>query len=81
MQLPSRAVNNQRRIAGNRQGQVPRLGELLGALPKGTPLSVELRSKALRDGYADPGDRSRALLEATRRWVDRAFKTPSYGAT
>jgi sugar phosphate isomerase/epimerase len=62
------------------EGELP-LGELLGALPKGTPLSVELRSKALRDGYADPGDRSRALLEATRRWVDRAFKTPSYGAT
>jgi sugar phosphate isomerase/epimerase len=61
-------------------GELP-LGDLLDALPAGTPLSVELRSKVLRDGYADPVERSRALLAATRTWMARAFKTPSCGAT
>lgn len=41
------------------------LAALLNALPPGTPLSVELRSKALRDAFADPVDRARAVFRAT----------------
>ncbi|WP_428683163.1 sugar phosphate isomerase/epimerase family protein [Sphingopyxis sp.] len=44
------------------------LDELVTVLPSDTPLSVELRSAALRDDYPDPADRARALLAATRRW-------------
>lgn len=51
------------------EGVLP-LDALLGAMPSGLPLSVELRSKALRDGYPDPVDRARALLAATRRFFD-----------
>lgn len=40
------------------------------ALPPGIPLSVELRSKALRDGYPDAGDRARVVAQATRRWLE-----------
>ncbi|KRB85252.1 xylose isomerase [Sphingomonas sp. Root710] len=39
------------------------------ALPPGTPLSVELRSKKLRDAYPDAGARAREVAEATRRWL------------
>lgn len=49
-------------------GQLP-LTELLAALPSDTPLSVELRSAALREGYPDPTERARALLAATQRWL------------
>lgn len=49
-------------------GELP-LTELLAVLPRDTPLSVELRSAALRDGYSDPAERARALLAATRRWL------------
>jgi sugar phosphate isomerase/epimerase len=62
------------------EGALP-LADFVGVLPPGTPLSVELRSKALRDGYPDPVERSRALLAVTMGWVARAFKTPSCGAT
>ncbi|MDB5482695.1 MAG: hypothetical protein JWO83_3748 [Caulobacteraceae bacterium] len=62
------------------EGALP-LSDFLSVLPLGTPLSVELRSKALRDGYADPVERSRALLAATNAWMARALKTPSCGAT
>ncbi len=58
------------------EGALP-LTELVGLLPAGLPLSVELRSKALRDGYPDPAERARALLASTNAWLDRAFKTPS----
>jgi hypothetical protein len=44
-------------------------------------MDVELRPKALREGYADPVERSRALLAATWGWMAQAFKTPSCGAT
>ena len=57
------------------------LADFTGALPPGTALSVELRSKALRDGYADPVERARTLLAATNAWMARALKTPSCGAT
>lgn len=46
-------------------GALP-LGPLLREFPPNLPLSIELRSKALRDGYPDPADRARALLAATR---------------
>lgn len=45
------------------------LAELLAALPRDTPLSVELRSAALRDGYPDPAERAKTLLAATRAWL------------
>ena len=49
-------------------GALP-LTELVAVLPRDTPLSVELRSAALRDGYPDPVERARALLAATQRWL------------
>lgn len=49
------------------------LVELLDVLPPHVPLSVELRSAALRDGWPDPADRARALLEATQGWLDQRF--------
>jgi sugar phosphate isomerase/epimerase len=48
-------------------GDLP-LGALLAALPVGTPLSVELRSKVLRERWPDATARSKALLAATRAW-------------
>lgn len=45
-------------------GELP-LDALLGVLPPMLPLSVELRSKALRDAFQDPTARARTLLEAT----------------
>ncbi|MBJ7437865.1 MAG: TIM barrel protein [Sphingopyxis sp.] len=45
------------------------LAELLAVLPRDTPLSVELRSAALRDGYRDPVERARVLLTATQQWL------------
>jgi len=50
-------------------GALPLAG-ILDVLPPATPLSVELRSKALREGHPEPADRSRALLEATRAWME-----------
>lgn len=46
------------------------LRELLAALPAGLPLSIELRSKALRDGWPDPLERARALAASTRAWLN-----------
>lgn len=45
------------------------LGALYRALPAGIPLSIELRSKALRDAYPDLGARAKAVATATRRWL------------
>jgi sugar phosphate isomerase/epimerase len=50
------------------EGALP-LAALLEALPPGLPLSVELRSKALRDAFPDPADRARVTAEATRRFL------------
>ncbi len=58
------------------KGALP-LSGVLAAMPAATPLSVELRSKALRETFPDPEARSRALLIATRTWMEGAFKTPS----
>lgn len=52
------------------KGDLP-LADLLDALPDGLPLSIELRSKALRDGYPDPVERARALLASTRAGLER----------
>ncbi|WP_439568627.1 sugar phosphate isomerase/epimerase family protein [Sphingopyxis sp.] len=49
-------------------GALP-LAELLAVLPRDAPLSVELRSAALREGWPDPAERARALLDATLRWL------------
>lgn len=51
------------------------LGALLEGLPAATPLSVELRSKVLRDAYPDPADRARALLASTRAGLNRLGAT------
>lgn len=45
------------------------LAEIYKGLPPGIPLSIELRSKALREGFPDPGERAKAVAEATRRWL------------
>ena len=49
-------------------GALP-LSELYRALPRDIPLSIELRSKALRDAYPDAGARARAVADATRAWL------------
>jgi sugar phosphate isomerase/epimerase len=50
------------------EGGLP-LTDLYRALPTGIPLSIELRSKALRDKYTDPNARAKAVAVATRRWL------------
>lgn len=52
------------------EGELP-LADLLDALPAGLPLSIELRSKALREGWPDPVERARAVLDPTRRFLER----------
>jgi sugar phosphate isomerase/epimerase len=47
------------------QGALP-LASLLDVLPPSTPLSIELRSRALRELFPDASERSRAALAATR---------------
>jgi sugar phosphate isomerase/epimerase len=49
-------------------GALP-LDELLRTLPAGIPLSIELRSKALRDGWPDPAERARRLHAATAAFL------------
>ena len=51
-------------------GALP-LTALLDALPPAIPLSIELRSKALRDAYPDAVARARAVAVATRAWLSR----------
>lgn len=46
------------------------LATLYKALPADIPLSIELRSRALREGFADAGERARAVAQATRRWLE-----------
>jgi hypothetical protein len=45
------------------------LRDLYAALPAGIPLSIELRSKVLRDRFPDPGARAKAVAQATRLWL------------
>jgi sugar phosphate isomerase/epimerase len=42
---------------------------IYNALPDSIPLSIELRSKALRERYPNAQDRARAVAAATRRWL------------
>jgi sugar phosphate isomerase/epimerase len=50
------------------QGALP-LAAMLEALPAGIPLSIELRSRALRETFERPLPRAKAVLEATRAWL------------
>lgn len=50
-------------------GALP-LAEIYAALPADIPLSIELRSKALREGYPDPSARAKAVADATRVWLN-----------
>jgi sugar phosphate isomerase/epimerase len=50
------------------EGALP-LPALLAALPRNISLSIELRSKALRDGWPDPGERALVTARATRAWL------------
>jgi sugar phosphate isomerase/epimerase len=52
-------------------GALPQI-DVLKALPADAPLSIELRSKYLRDTYPDAAERARVTLQATRRFLDRA---------
>jgi sugar phosphate isomerase/epimerase len=52
------------------QGGLP-LAAMLDALGPTMPLSIEVRSKALRDGYPDARDRAAALLASTRAGLAR----------
>lgn len=45
------------------------LAAIYQALPAEIPLSIELRSKALRDRFPDPGERAKAVAQATRCWL------------
>lgn len=56
------------------EGDLP-LSEILAALPQGIALSIELRSKALRDGWPDINERARVTALATRAWL-KANATP-----
>jgi len=49
-------------------GALP-LRPLLEALPRAIPLSIELRSRALREGWPDPGERARETAQKTRRFL------------
>lgn len=51
------------------EGALP-LAALRDALPAGIPLSIELRSAALRDAFAHPALRAKAVADATRRWLE-----------
>jgi sugar phosphate isomerase/epimerase len=51
------------------EGILP-LRAMLDALPVDIPLSIELRSKALRESYPDPNGRAKAVANATRAWFN-----------
>lgn len=51
------------------QGVLP-LAAMLQALPAAIPLSIELRSAALRDAFSHPTMRAKAVLDATRDWLE-----------
>jgi sugar phosphate isomerase/epimerase len=45
------------------------LGAFVAGLPADTPMSLEIRSKALRDNFPDPLDRARHIIERTSMWA------------
>lgn len=55
-------------------GALP-LGELIAELGPSLPLSIELRSRALRDAYPDATARAAALLASTRAGLARIERT------
>jgi sugar phosphate isomerase/epimerase len=50
------------------EGVLP-LADMLRALPADVPLSIELRSKVLRDSYPDAKERAKVTAQATRAWL------------
>ena len=50
------------------EGTLP-LHDVLELLPERQPLSVELRSRALREAYPDPRERAKALAHSTRAFL------------
>lgn len=50
------------------EGALP-LRDIYNALPKDIPLSLELRSKALRDGWPDPNERAKVTAQKMRAWL------------
>ncbi|PNU03464.1 sugar phosphate isomerase/epimerase family protein [Novosphingobium guangzhouense] len=50
------------------EGALP-LAAMLQALPQHIPLSLELRSAALRDAFSHPVLRARAVLDGMRNWM------------
>lgn len=50
-------------------GALP-LAALLAALPADLPLSIELRSKTLREAFPDATARAKAVAAATRGWLE-----------
>lgn len=44
------------------------LAAMLEALPGGIPLSIEMRSRALREAFDHPALRAKAVADATRQW-------------
>jgi len=51
------------------EGVLP-LAAMLEALPHDIPLSIELRSKALREAFEHPLLRAKAVADATRSWLE-----------
>jgi sugar phosphate isomerase/epimerase len=51
------------------EGVLP-LGAILEALPAGIPLSIELRSAALREAFSHPVLRAKAVADATRHYLE-----------
>ncbi|MCW1382763.1 TIM barrel protein [Novosphingobium sp. KCTC 2891] len=51
------------------EGALP-LAALHAALPPGIPLSIELRSRALREAFPHPALRAAEVAKATRRWLE-----------
>lgn len=50
------------------EGALP-LAAMLQALPQGIPLSLELRSAALREAFSHPALRAKAVLDGMREWM------------
>lgn len=51
------------------EGVLP-LAAMLGALPADIPLSIELRSAALREAFSHPASRAKAVADATRNFLE-----------
>lgn len=51
------------------EGELP-LAQLRAALPAGLPLSVEVRSRRLREDYPDFSERARVVARLSRLWLE-----------